>query len=103
MQIEYYKDVGLRLYFPKIELKVALSILKAIYSIQKLSFVKAAIDDLERDLQPSPPVSSHFHFCEECKCEIDDRVGDNFIHYKNGENERWTHHVCPKLKETRPV
>jgi len=104
MQIEYDKNMGLRLYFPKIELKVALGILKAIYALQKLSFVKEAIDDLEIDLRPRLTMVSHYHFCLECMREIDDRDGgDNYYHYENGVNNGWKHRECPPFKESRPV
>jgi len=104
MQIEYSKGVGIRLYFPNIELKVALGILRAIYALQGLPFVKAAIDDLERDLRPRLTLVSHYHFCLECMREIDDRDDSgNYYFYENGVNKGWKHRECPPFKESRPV
>lgn len=100
MQINYQQGKGIGLLFPVNELKVALGILKAIYTISKLSFVKEAIDDLEDDLLPRKlPFVNHFHFCEECFMEINDMVGDNFVHYTKGNKSWWKHRFCPPLKE----
>ena len=98
MKIDYRQGKGIALYFPVIELKVALGILKAIYTISKLPFVKEAIDDLEDDLLPRKiPMVSHFHYCSKCLREIDDLVGDNFIHIIHGD-DKWIHRKCPPTK-----
>jgi len=98
MEIQYHQGVGILLLFPKTEFKVALGILKAIYTISKLSFVKEAIDDLESDLRPRLTMVSHFHYCKQCCMEIDDRIGDNFIHI-TGVRDEWKHRCCPQLKQ----
>jgi hypothetical protein len=103
MKIQYRQGKGIALYFPVSELKVALGILKAIYTIAKLPFVKEAIDDLEDDLLPRKlPFVNHHHFCESCFTEIDDRVGDNFVHYTSDKADKWKHKICPSLKQGRP-
>lgn len=90
------------LFFLKEEIKVVLSILKAIYSVSNLQFIKDEIEDIERELRPRLTMISHYHFCHNCSCEIDDRVGDNFIHYVSDTTDKWFHRCCPPLKEGRP-
>lgn len=101
MQIDYRQGKGLALYFPPNELKVALGILKAIYSVSKLEFVAEAIKDLEDDLLPRKiPFINHFHLCEKCFMMVDDRE-ENVVHL-NGTVNRWKHRVCKDLKTNRP-
>lgn len=92
-------DGATLLFFPKEELKVALSVLKAIYSVSRLTFVREAIEDIERELRPRLTLVSHYHYCHNCACEIDDRVGDNFIHYTSDTDDKWFHRYCKPLKE----
>jgi len=99
MEIRRLESGATILAFQPSELKIALGILKAIYTCSKLSFVKEAIDDIETELRPRLTLVSHFHFCNFCCLEIDDRVGDNFIHYINGDKNYWRHRFCPTLKQ----
>lgn len=102
MQIKRETNGAILFQFPRVELKVALSILKAIYTVSKVSFIKECIDDLEIELRPRLTLVSHFHYCKKCVGEINDCVGDNFIHYTNDDQDHWRHRVCPPLKPNRP-
>lgn len=102
MEIQYKSGIGILFLFPKCEFKVALGILKAIYNLSPLSFIKEAISDLEIELRPKLTIISHFHYCTKCAREIDDRVGDNFIHYTSRNKDDWKHKVCPPLKQNTP-
>ena len=103
MKINYLQHKMLALYFPVSELKFALAILKSIYAVAKLPFVKEAIDDITDDLLPRKiPFVSRYHVCENCTREIDEKVGDNFIHYQSETTDKWFHRTCPPLKENRP-
>jgi hypothetical protein len=102
MKIDYRQGKGIALYFPVCELKVALGILKAIYTISKLAFVKEAIDDLEDDLLTRKiPMVIHYHSCFKCFCEVDD-TKENAIHLVTPNDDKWAHRRCPDLKPNRP-
>lgn len=88
--------------FPPQENRVALSVLKALYQVTRLTFIREAIEDLDRELTPKLRLVSHFHYCNKCQCEIDDRVGDNFIHIQTPKDDVWVHRNCIPLKENRP-
>lgn len=90
------------LFFPKIEIRIALLVLKALYKGCQMSFIREAIEDMEAEIQPKLTLVSHFHFCKSCTMEIDDRVGDNFIKITNDGDTLWVHRNCPPLKEGRP-
>ena len=103
MEIRRLESGATILAFPPSELRVALGILKAIYTCSKLEFVAEAIKDLEDDLLPRKlPFVNHNHLCEECFMEINDMVGDNFVHYTKGNKSWWKHRFCPTLKPNRP-
>jgi hypothetical protein len=102
MQIYLGTDGTVKLTFPKSELAVALSVLRAIYTVSKFGFIKDAIEDIEVMMRPKLTLFSHYHFCSKCFMEIDDRVGDNFIHITTDNDDKYVHRTCPVLKENRP-
>ena len=102
MKIQYRQGKGIALYFPVSELKVALGILKAIYTISKLEFVHEAIKDLEDDLLPRKlPMINYFHLCCSCYRELDERDPDS-LHIVTETDDVYKHRNCPPLKENRP-
>jgi hypothetical protein len=102
MKINIDQTRGLLIHFPPPELRVALSVLKALYTVSKASFIKSAIEEVEMMLRPRLTLVSHYHYCHNCQMEIDDRVGDNFIHYTSETDDKWFHRYCTPLKENRP-
>lgn len=93
---------GLLIHFPQDELRVALQVLKALYTVTHLTFIREAIEDVEVALRPRLTLVSHYHFCEKCFTEINDAVGDNFVHYVDDKTDKWKHKICPSLKPVRP-
>jgi hypothetical protein len=103
MEIHWKEMSGaILIVFPRKEVNVALQVLKGLNNVFKLSFIKEAIDDIEASLRPKLTLVSHFHYCQKCTCEIDDRVGDNFLHMITEKDDKWIHRSCPPLKEVRP-
>lgn len=99
MRIIYRKETGVSLIFASYEIKLALQILKAMNKLSPADFLKDAIKDIELDMKPKPPpVINHFHLCELCFMEIDDRL-QNCLHLVRGEKSMWRHYTCPTLKE----
>ena len=88
--------------FPLQELKVALAVLKGIYAISPLSFIKEAIDDIEYDLQPKElQTVNYFHLCKKCFMEVDER-SDNSLKITRDGDIQWKHRKCVDLKQNRP-
>lgn len=103
MQIRYIRKESAMLIFPAGEIKVALAVLRAVDKVNPAGFIKDAIKDMEEDLAPKKlPMVNYFHICEKCKCEMDER-GDNALHIVKDDSDQWVHHVCPPLKQNRPV
>lgn len=102
MKINFDPMRGLLIHFPPNELRVALQVLKALYTVSKASFIKSAIEEVEMMLRPRLTLVSHYHYCHSCKMEIDDRVGDNFLHLITDNDDKWVHRVCRILKPNRP-
>jgi len=101
MKIDYRQGKGISLFFPVSELKVALSILRALYTVSKLDFVMRAIIDIEEDLKPKLlPLVSHNHLCESCFRMVSDQE-DNVVHL-TGTVDKWKHKICKDLKKNRP-
>ncbi len=88
--------------FPPNEMNIAVQIMKAMSSLQDLKFLRDAIEECEKRMRPRLTLVSHFHYCNKCACEIDDRVGDNFIHITTDTKDIYVHRTCPPLKENRP-
>lgn len=108
MQIRYLKEAGVLLVFPHSEMKVALSILKALYKMSPEHFIGQAISDIEADLQPKQlPIVNHQHICEHCFMMLDDRDSNSFNMTTRAidgkETSKWVHYKCPELKSKRPV
>lgn len=101
MKINIDQTRGLLIHFPPPELRVALSVLKALYTVSKASFIKEAIEEVEMMLRPRLTLISHFHYCFKCFCEVDDTKA-NAIHLVTDNDDKWTHRDCPKLKPNRP-
>jgi hypothetical protein len=102
MQINRGTNGEILLFFPKSEKLAALQILKALYTVSKLSFIRECIEDIEVEMRPKLTLVSHFHYCKSCCMEIDDRVGDNFIKITHDGDTLWVHRNCPPLKDVRP-
>ena len=105
MKIRYLKNEKVTLTFQKNEIQVALSLLKALYKNKEPEFVGRAIKDIEADLQLSTKKLSfvnHFHICEYCFREIDDRDSNSFkMTTRNITGEevvKWIHYKCKPLK-----
>lgn len=103
MKILYGKETGVIMSFNPSETKFALAILRGIQKVVNASFIDEAIAEIEKDLRPKLTLVSHFHYCQKCMMEIDDREGDNFVHYTSDDKDYWTHNTCPPLKPNRPV
>ena len=102
MQIRYVQNGGVLLVFPQGELKVALSVLKALNKVSPLPFIGQAISDIEADMQPKQlPMVNYHHVCHKCFRDLDERDKDS-IHFINGDDEKWFHRDCPPLKDNRP-
>lgn len=87
-------------YFYLTDMKEALAILKGLASYFNADFIWRVAGDLEKDMNPAPkllPYDNHFHVCEKCTMEMDDRK-DNCSNADGG----WKHIVCPELKPGRP-
>lgn len=105
MQIRYQTAAGVMIVFPVSELKVALSVLKAINKVEPRDFLKEAIKDIEHDLRPKltlVPTKNYFHLCEKCHRDMDERDA-NSLNLVTETNDKWVHHNCPPLKKNRPV
>jgi len=102
MQIQFHKTQGLLIHFPLTELELARTVLRNLYATTKAQIIMDLIKTINLYLQPKLTLVSHFHFCHNCQMEIDDRVGDNFIHYTSDTDDKWFHRYCKPLKEDRP-
>lgn len=107
MQIRYQKEVGVMMYFAQSEIRVALQILRAMYKLTQIDFIQEAIVGIEADMQPKRvQMVNHFHICEHCFMEIDDRDPNAYKmttrDLKGEENSKWIHYVCKTLKDNRP-
>jgi len=103
MKILYNKSQGVAIQFSPSEIKIALIVLKSIHQWCGAGFIKEVIDDIEEDLKPKMlPMINYHHVCSRCCTMIDDRVGNNFVHYVNGNTDEWRHHECHELKKNRP-
>lgn len=95
------EEIAVAIGFKTSELKFALAILKGIQGVVKADWIQTAIDDLEEYLKPKAiPFENHFHICEKCFMEIDDRE-ENAVHL-TGLVNKWKHRVCKDLKPNRP-
>lgn len=107
MQIRYVQNGGVLLVFLQSEMKVALSVLKALNKVSPLHFIGQAINDIEADMQPKQlPMVNHFHCCEHCFMMLDDRDQNSFnmtMRAIDGtETSKWVHYKCPELKLKQP-
>ena len=105
MQIRYIKGQGVVLAFVTSELQACLAVLRALYQISGQDFIARAIADIEKDLQLSTkqlPIVNHFHICQHCFRDLDDRDPNSFkmtTRSISGEEVvKWTHYVCDPLK-----
>ncbi len=86
------------LQFKPSEVRAVISILKVILDQVEIDYIRQAVNELEGRIRPRLTLVSHFHYCNQCACEIDDRVGDNFIHIVTEEKDIYVHRNCPPLK-----
>lgn len=100
MRINLDQTRGLLIHFPPNELRVALSVLMALYTVSKASFIREAIEEIKMMLRPRLTLVSHNHLCESCFRMVDDQ-GDNAIHM-TGIVDKWKHRNCLPLKQDRP-
>lgn len=104
MQIKYVPHEGVILVFLAHEIAYAVAGLKAIHKNQPQDFLAQAINDIEAD-RVQPP--NHFHICEHCFTELDDRDPNAFHMTTRSldgkEVSKWVHYQCPELKLNRPV
>lgn len=101
MQINRGTNGEILLFFPKSEQLAALQILKALYTVSKLSFIKECIDDIEADMRPKLSMVVHNHICEKCFTMVNDK-DENCIKVIRDGDEMFRHRTCPPLKENRP-
>lgn len=102
MRIQIDQVRGLLIHFPLPELRVALSVLRALYTVSKASFIREAIEEVEMMLRPKAlPFVNYFHWCELCGRDLDEREA-NTMHYMSGDKDYWRHKTCPPLKDKRP-
>jgi len=98
MQIRYDQKHGVILFFPMNEIKVVVALLKGLYNYYKFAFIREAVEDMEADQRPRLTLTNYFHFCSKCVREIDEKKGDNFVHYINGDKDEWIHRQCPPFE-----
>lgn len=83
------------------DMEEALAVLKGLATYFNADFIWGVAKQLEDDLHPKPKKTAkllvhvnHFHLCEECAMEVDDRKPDCY----RTETLGWRHIVCPELK-----
>ena len=101
MKIIYETGTGVILAFPKEELKVAVQVLNAMYSVSKLSFIREAIEDIEVELRPKLTLVVHNFICEKCFTMVNDKDENYLKVIRNGDTKH-QHRECKPLKENRP-
>ncbi len=80
------------------ELATSLAVLKALEKHNNQPYLREAIAECESRMRPRLTVVSHFHYCQKCFAEIDDRVGNNFLHIVTSQMDYWQHRSCPYIK-----
>lgn len=103
MQIRYIKGQGAVLAFVMGEMQALLEILRALHSVTGQEYIAKAIADIEKDIQPKQlPTVNHFHICEHCFRDLDDRDPNAFKMTTRSitgeETVKWVHYVCDPLK-----
>lgn len=106
--IRLIRGEGVILIFPQNERQTALGVLKAIYKVQPVDFIKEAISDIEAELRPKQlPLVNHQHICEHCFMMLDGRDPNSFLMTTRSidgkETSKYVHYKCPELKLKRPV
>jgi hypothetical protein len=97
MHINFDKQVGVAIFFPVSELKFAVSVLKGINAVAKLSFIREAIEDIEASMRPRLTLVTHYHLCSCCYRELDDRDPDT-LKIGRDDDITYKHRICPPLK-----
>lgn len=87
--------------FPKSELAFVVQLLKSIYQVTRLSFIREAFEDFEQELRPRLTLVVHNHLCQKCYRMINDKE-DNFYKMDKDGDVTYRHKICPPLKENRP-
>ena len=103
MQIRYIKGQGVVLAFVMSEMQTLVEILRALHQFTGQEFLARAIADIEKDMQPKQlPTVNHFHICEHCFRDLDDRDPNCFKMTTKSitgeETIKWIHYVCDPLK-----
>lgn len=98
MKIIVSDSNAVSLQFLPSEIHAVISLLKIILDQVELPYVREAVNELQSRIRPKLKLISHFRYCNKCACEIDDRVGDNFIHIVSEEKDIYVHRNCPPLK-----
>lgn len=102
VKILYEKGVRIAVSFPPNEFRFALVLLKAVYKVAPLPFIKRSIDDVESDLVPKLlPMINYFHWCESCGRDIDER-DENTMRFQKNDDVKWRCRVCKPLNPDRP-
>lgn len=89
------------IFFPKIEIKIAYYVIKALYTVFKLQFIKDCLEDMEVEMQPKLTMVVHNHLCEKCFTMVNDK-SENCLKITHDGDIKYVHNVCPSLKEGRP-
>lgn len=101
MIIKYEKGRAIAIGFPVTEFGAAVHILKAVYKVSKLAFIREAIEDIESDLAPRLPMVNYFHCCQKCFRMLDEREDNTICITKDGDM-KWKHKNCLPINPNRP-
>lgn len=102
MQLRYEQEAGLLIHFQPSEMQFALSVLRGINQVVKMSFIQECIDDIEVHLKPKQlPMINYFHICNSCFRSIDERDENTMCLTKDGDT-KWKCRACIPLKKDRP-
>ena len=106
MIIKYEKGKAIALGFQVTEFRAVIYILKAIYKVSPLAFIREAIDDIEADMKPPVLIFNNHHICEHCMMMMDERDPNSFHLTERSvdgkETSKWIHYTCKPLKQ-RPT
>jgi hypothetical protein len=89
------------IFFPKIEIKVAYMMVKALYQAFKLQFLKDCVEDLEVEMQPKLTMVVHNFICEKCFTMVNSK-DENYLKVTRNGDTTHQHRECKPLKENRP-
>lgn len=102
MKIGVDPNNGVLIHFQPTEMRVALSLLNALYTVTNADFIKNAIDEIEDCMKPKLlPFTNYQHLCHKCFMMVDEK-SDNALKMTKDGDVTWRHKLCQDLKKNRP-